>query len=78
MNRYVFNVDKRIFEIHIESSGAAGGFTASCFEVLEGSRERRLVPVLLENGDALHMEMNTEQEVLHGARTLLHGQFTTA
>jgi hypothetical protein len=75
MNRYVFAIGDRIFEIHIESPTAPRLFETTCFEVLEGRLERRLVPVVLKKGDVMQTEMGTELEALLGARALLQRQF---
>ena len=36
MNRYVFNVGNRVFEIHIQSPMGPSLYETTCFEVLEG------------------------------------------
>ena len=75
MNRYVFHVANRVFEIHITSPAAPSVFETACFEVLEGRLQRRLVPVVLKKGDVMPTEMGTELEVLLGARALLQKTF---
>jgi len=75
MNRYVFGVNKRIFEIHIESPVIPSLYETKCFEVLEGRLQRRLIPVLLKKGDVMQTEMGTELEVLLGAQAFLRRQF---
>ena len=75
MNRYVFAIGDRIFEIHIESPTVPRLFETTCFEVLEGRLERRLVPVVLKKGEVMQTEMGTELEALLGARALLQRQF---
>jgi hypothetical protein len=75
MNRYVFGVDKRVFEIHIESPEVPNVFEATCFEVLEGRQARRLVPVVLKKGDVVQAETATEQQVLLLARAFLQKHF---
>jgi hypothetical protein len=74
MNRYVFNVANRVFEIHIEAPVVASLYETTCFEVLEGRHQRRLVPVALKKGD-LMAEMGTELETLLEARALLQRKF---
>ena len=75
MNRYVFNVANRVFEIHIQSPIAPSLYETTCFEVLEGRLQRRLVPVVLKKGEVMQTEMGTELEVLLGARALLQRKF---
>ena len=75
MNRYVFNVAKRVFEIHIQSPLVANLYETACFEVLEGRLQRRLVPVVLNKGEVMQTDMGTELEVLLGARALLQRKF---
>ena len=75
MNRYVFNVANRVFEIHIQSPIAPSLYETTCFEVLEGRLQRRLVPVDLKTGEVMQTEMGTELEVLLGARALLQRKF---
>jgi hypothetical protein len=75
MNRYVFNVANRVFEIHIQSPVVASLYETTCFEVLEGRLQRRLIPVVLKKGDVMQTEMGTELEVLLGARALLQRKF---
>ena len=75
MNRYVFTVAARVFEIHIESPTVPRLYETTCFEVLEGRLERRLVPVVLKKGDVMHTELGTELEALLGARAFLQKRF---
>jgi hypothetical protein len=75
MNRYVFTVADRIFEIHIEAPTAPRVYETTCFEVLEGRLERRLVPVVLTKGDVMPTETGTELEALLGARAFLQRRF---
>ena len=75
MNRYVFTIADRIFEIHIESPTVPRGYETTCFEVLEGRLERRLVPVVLKKGEVVQTEMGTELEALLGARAFLQRRF---
>jgi hypothetical protein len=71
MNRYVFNVANRVFEIHIQSPTVPKLYETQCFEVLEGRLERRLIPIALKKGDVMQNEIGTELEVLLGARAFL-------
>jgi hypothetical protein len=75
MNRYVFTVGERVFEIHIQAPIVASLYETTCFEVLEGRIDRRLIPVVLKKGDVMQTEMGTEFEVLLGARALLQKRF---
>ena len=75
MNKYVFTVAKRVFEIHIQSPVAPSLYESTCFEVLEGRLPRRLVPVVLKQGDGAPAETGTELQVLLGARALLQRKF---
>jgi hypothetical protein len=75
MNRYVFTIAARVFEIHIDSPIAPRLYETTCFEVLEGRLERRLVPVVLKKGDVVQTEQGTELEALLGARAFLQRRF---
>jgi hypothetical protein len=75
MNRYVFTVANRVFEIHIESPAVPRVYETACFEVLEGRQERRLIPIVLNEDGVVPTEMRSEQDVLLGARALLRKQF---
>ena len=75
MNRYVFNVANRVFEIHIHAPLVPSLYETTCFEVLEGRLQRRLVPITLKKGEVMPTEMGTELEVLLGARALLQRKF---
>jgi hypothetical protein len=77
MNRYVFTIAARVFEIHIESPTEPRLYETTCFEVLEGRLERRLVPVVLKKGDVMQTKMGTELEALLGARAFLQRRFDT-
>jgi hypothetical protein len=75
MNRYVFRIADRIFEIHIDAPIASSLYETTCFEVLEGRLERRLVPVARKKTDVAPTEAGTELEVLLGARAFLQSRF---
>ena len=75
MNRYVFNVGNRVFEIHIQAPLVPSLYETTCFEVLEGRLQRRLVPIALKKGEVMQTDMGTELEALLGARALLQRKF---
>ena len=74
MNRFFFNIANRVFEIHIQAAVLASLYETTCFEVLEGRHQRRLVPVVLKKDDVM-LEMGTELETLIEARALLQRKF---